>query len=170
MTIRWMRIVRRGAVAGLLLLFVYWVPTWRPQVEYAFVFRAIGTVCASCNALPDDAVVALMERSWSHQYTCLMIEGQDPTPALLVRVQSIDERIVPASQCTRTDLTGYRTPDDTQVLLLFLHDWQRTSLTRATVSIGRSPGYILGGSGSVCELRRLGDGWVVEGCRMTWIS
>ncbi len=160
----------QGAAAGSLLLALYWIPTWRFQPEYTLVFRAIGTVCPSCNPIPDDAVVALLERERSQWHTCLKIEGRDPSLILLARMERLGKRIVPASDCTRSDEDGFRTSDGKQAMAFSLHDWHRISLNRAVVSTSESPGFILGGSGWTCELHRSGDQWLVEDCRMEWIS
>lgn len=170
MTIRWKRALMQGVVVGFLLLTFYWIPTWRFQPEYAFAFRAIGVLCKSCNPIPDAAVVALLEQGRSQWHTCLKIEGKDPSPRLLTRLQSVDKAIVPASQCTRSDQTGFRAPSGKQAMAVSLHDWHRVSLNKATVSTSDSPGFILGGSGWVCDLHRSGDLWLVDDCRMEWIS
>lgn len=170
MTIRWKRALTQGVAAASLLLALYWIPTWRFQPEVAFVFRATEVLCKSCNPIPDSAVVALLDQGRSQWHTCLRIEEADPSPALLARLHSLDRKIVSFSQCTRSDETGFSTPGGKQAMAVSLHEWRRVSLTKATVSTSESPGFILGGSGWTCDLRRSGDLWSVGDCRMEWIS
>ena len=170
MGIRWRRTFSLGLVAGFLALTLLWIPTWRYQPEFGLVYRAINAVCKTCNPIPRDAVIALLDDGPSQVATCLVVEGRDPSPPLLARVRAVDKMAVPASQCTRTDEAGYQTPDGKQALRVSIRDWTRISRTKATVSIADSPGFILGGSGWTCILYRSENEWKVDECRMDWIS
>lgn len=170
MVIRWKRALFRGLVTAALALAVITATTLRYQPEFAPLYRVANAVCSTCNPIPNQAVLALLEGP-SVFTTCLVIEKKDPSPTLLAQARTVDSTAVPASQCTRTDETGYRTPDGKQALRIAIYDWHRISRTKATVSISEVPGYVLGGAGSTCNLYRNGDGdWKVDDCRMQWIS
>lgn len=170
MVIHWKRALAHGATAASLLLVFYWVPTWRPQWEYAPVFRVVGALCKSCNPIPDEAVVALLDDGRSMWHTCLLVEGKDPSPTLLARAKMVDKTVVPKSQCTHSYETGLHTPSGKQAMAVSIKDWHRISLNKATVSISEAPGFVLGGSGWTCEFHRSGESWTVGDCRMDWIS
>lgn len=170
MGIRWRRTFSLGLMTGLLALMLLWIPTWRYQPEFGLAYRAINAVCKTCNPIPREAVIALLDDGPSTFATCLVVEGMDPSPTLLAKVRTVDKTAVPASQCTRTDETGYQTPDGKQALHVSIQDWTRVSRTRATVLIADSPGFILGGSGFTCTLYKRGSEWKVDKCRMDWIS
>ena len=160
----------QGAAAAVLLLGLYWALTWRPQWEFAPVFRVVGVLCKSCNSVPDEVVVALLDDGRSTWHTCLLVDGKDPSPVLLARVKAVDKTVVPKSQCTQSDQTGYQAPGGKQAMGVSIRNWHRVSLTKATVSISEVPGFILGGSGWTCELYRSEESWAVGECRMDWIS